>query len=1048
MKSRLTLLIGDWALTAEITDLSMDSFCEMFDGLLGGSMDDVPNDIEFSDITLDISPAGINIEGVLSIDGYTTLDGVLSIDESGVDINGAIDDVTIDDLTVVQASLNLYAERKGPAAGPKKNKPIGFAIMGTVQFSGLQIATSLYVEKMADGSIKWTAYGNYETPISTSTLAPALKGSFLDLPMRQISLLAGNATTAAAGFINQFNYPIIKGIQIMATIDHIAALNALTQINTDGLVLRIGLVQGLGLDFGIILPADNAIRFGPNVTSTGPLSVDIQIAASPTLVISAGFHVLVPKQDDPLTLSLQLSANSIQASGTTSISGFWLSPFGLGQQVKIGPTLSLSVGLTFATFPVSGPSLLSLAGGLEIGSTVANFAMSISKDPLQELLQASLSDLSMTDLASFASIVVQETIPPPDQSVIQLEDLSIYISAGTTIGAKQFPPGFSFDAKALIFGKQAAVSCSIGHEIELAGSIDTFPLGPLEIMNFTTTTASVLGSLPTSQGVLALTVTSPNQPTGPSFSMAIGKTEQKFLLDGGVKLLDIVAAIHVETELLPSPNFSFSLALAFTNLLSFSITGAMLGAFDPTHIVNLDFALSATFEQNILDFLMDQATAQLTAAAAGAQQGFATAQANLQAAQAAHQQVVSVAQATLATAQAAFDAKRAAAQSQVQQVTSDMSSGQASRQKAVDDDTAAFNAKLSAAQVALLSSQQTSRTAVAAAVAAVTTAQANAQQSIQKAQANVTNAQNNLQSEFGNVDSQLQSAQSSVQSAQAEDQQAQADVAAAQNAFNHASGFGKVAAKAKLTEKQAILATKDAALSAAKAALSAAQAVVNGPGYAAAKAALSGAQHSLNTATSAANTSVQAAQDAVPGVIAAQKALTDEATAAMNEVQTSGVEVKALQAAQASLAEFTAEERKLLDAANVALAGLNNLPEAAAVAAASAKLAAAQADVVSITGAQGALDVASKAEEAAPSVAAWIVKQVGHLFDIQKVQMSGTLRGVVVGGTPMIVHVVGVIAEQNVDVTVPYTIGETDELIKGIFGGLWNLIAEGTIKLT
>ncbi|KAL8689525.1 MAG: hypothetical protein Q9218_004824 [Villophora microphyllina] len=1043
---------GDWALTAEITDLDMDSFCEMFSGLLGGSMDDVPNDIEFLDITLDISPAGISLEGVLSIDGYTTLDGVLSLDESGVDINGAIEDVKIDELTIVRASLNLYAERKGLAIGHKKTKAIGFAIMGTVEFSGLHIAASLYVEKLANGSMKWTAYGDYEETISTSTLAPELRGSFLDLPMRQVSLLAGNATTAAAGFINQFNYPIIKGIQIMATIDHIAALNTLTHINTDGLVLRVGLVQGLGLDFGIMLPADNAIKLGPTVTSAGPLAVDIQIAAPPTLVISAGFHVVVPKQDDPLNLNLQLSANPIQASGTTSISGFWKNPFGLGQQVKIGPTLSLSVGLTFATFPVTGPSLLSLAGGLEIGSTVAGFAMSISQNPLQEMLQASLSNLSMADLASFASTVVQETIPPPGESVIKFEDLSIYISAGTTIGAKQYPPGFAFDAKALIFGKQAIVSCSIGHRIELAGSIDTFSLGLLEITNSTiATTVSQPKLSHAGQSTVMLTSTSPSQPTGPSFSLAIGKTEQKFLLDGGVKLLEADAAIHVEAELLPSPKFSFLLGIAFSNLLSFTITGAMLGAFDPAHIQDLDFALSATFEQNILDFLMDQATAQLTAITTGAQQGFVTAQANLQAAQAAHQQAVTDAQASLTAAQAAFDAKRAVAQSQVQQVTSNMTSGQASRQKTIDDDTAAFNAKLSQVQAALLSSQQTSQTAIAAAQSAVTTAQASAQQSIQSAQSSVTSAQDNLQHKFGNVDAQIQSAQSSVQSAKADSQQAEAAVAAAQDAYNHASGFGKVSAKAELTKKQAVLASKNAALSIAQSALSAAQAIVDGPGYAAAKASLSAAQSSLRTATEAANASVKAAQDAVPGVIAAQKQLTDKAAAAVNEARTSGVEIKALQAAQASLAAFTAEKQKVLDAAKASLAALDDIPEAAAVAAAIAKLAVVEADAASLVAAKGALEIAQKAEAAAPGVAAWVVKQTGHLLDIRMVTMSGTLKGVLGDGgkqKPMVVTVKGVIAEQDVDVTVDYTIGRTDELVKGIFGGLWKLIEEGTVKLT
>ncbi len=41
----------------------------------------------------------------------------------------------------------------------------------------------------------------------------------------------------------------------MATIDSIPELKTITHINTGGLVLRVGLVKGLGLDFGILLPA-------------------------------------------------------------------------------------------------------------------------------------------------------------------------------------------------------------------------------------------------------------------------------------------------------------------------------------------------------------------------------------------------------------------------------------------------------------------------------------------------------------------------------------------------------------------------------------------------------------------------------------------------------------------------------------------------------------------------------------------------------------------------------------------------------------------------
>jgi len=184
----------------------------MFSGVLGGDLDDFDQDIKFSDLSLSISPAGISLEGILSVDGYTSLDAKVTINESGFDINGAIDNVTMGDVTLLQASINFFAGHNGIASLARGKKPTGFAIMGTVNFGpAVQIAASLYLEKTGDGATKWTIYGEYDKTLSTGALSQTLQGTNLDLPMKNVTLLAGNADTAVAGFINQFAYPIIKG---------------------------------------------------------------------------------------------------------------------------------------------------------------------------------------------------------------------------------------------------------------------------------------------------------------------------------------------------------------------------------------------------------------------------------------------------------------------------------------------------------------------------------------------------------------------------------------------------------------------------------------------------------------------------------------------------------------------------------------------------------------------------------------------------------------------------------------------------------------------
>ncbi len=91
-------------------------------------------------------------------------------------------------------------------------------------------------------------------------------------------------------------------------------------------------------------------------------------------------------------------------------------------------------------------------------------------------------------------------------------------------------------------------------------------------------------------------------------------------------------------------------------------------------------------------------------------------------------------------------------------------------------------------------------------------------------------------------------------------------------------------------------------------------------------------------------------------------------------MQTSGVEAKALQAARQSLAAFTAAEQTHLDAVSAQLANLSPTAEGLVVVEAQAELSGANADVASITIAQDTLEVAQKAEDIAPAVAAWAIK--------------------------------------------------------------------------
>ena len=52
------------------------------------------------------------------------------------------------------------------------------------------------------------------------------------------------------------------GISLCAEISSIDALNEITRVNMDGLILRVSAIEGQGFSFGIILPMDKAVSLG------------------------------------------------------------------------------------------------------------------------------------------------------------------------------------------------------------------------------------------------------------------------------------------------------------------------------------------------------------------------------------------------------------------------------------------------------------------------------------------------------------------------------------------------------------------------------------------------------------------------------------------------------------------------------------------------------------------------------------------------------------------------------------------------------------------
>jgi hypothetical protein len=435
--------------------------------------------------------------------------------------------------------------------------------------------------------------------------------------------------------------------------------------------------------------------------------------------------------------------------------GFWVNPFQISPKVQIGPTLALQLGLSYAvrhqkTLSILAkltkwkpPSLqVAVSGGLIIGSTSATVSLAVGANPSQELISASLEGLSSNDLIAFASDVLQQDIPRIDEDVFNFEAVSFSISTGVQVGTVYTPPGASFAGTIDLFGEKATMEAFVRDEIKISGTFEAFALGPLAVAG--------------AQG--------PN----PKFEFELGPKRQSLLLDGAAKLLELEASLHVEATLLPTPAFEFDMGLAFTELLPFNLHGAMLGALVVKNVSKLDFELSATLEQKILDYLMTEANLQFVAAEKGAKEGFDTARAKLDQVEASFQNAVNAAQAQLNTAQVAWDAKQKTVNDALDQVKQSTQTQQAGVQSRLDAAQAAYNQKIDAATKSLEQTKVDAATSIQSAQAAVQKATIDGTASVAAHQASFDNQKKSMDAKFGDARQSVQNAQNSVQAAQSE----------------------------------------------------------------------------------------------------------------------------------------------------------------------------------------------------------------------------------------------------------------------------------------
>lgn len=225
-----------------------------------------------------------------------------------------------------------------------------------------------------------------------------------------------------------------------------------------------------------------------------------------------------------------------------------------------------------------------------------------------------------------------------------------------------------------------------------------------------------------------------------------------------------------------------------------------------------------------------------------------------------------------------------------------------------------------------------------------------------------------------------------------------------------------------------------AGLATAKGALYAAQAVVHSAGYVAAQGAIAAAQASLTAANATAATAISASQGTLTAAQAAQAASVSAAESALNTAKTSCQELHVFDAAKATLSAFLQGEQAALTAADNLLQELSKCAEKVAFDAASAVLDAAKSATKELDAAKSVVQDVKHAADEFVGFGQWALKRTGNLFNVTKVEISGSLNDAA-NKRPFMAHIVGMFADAPIDVKVEFTPGQAEAFVKGLVMG-------------
>ncbi|MEB3345482.1 hypothetical protein U6A24_08435 [Aquimarina gracilis] len=915
---------------AKVDDFNLDELNNIFIKIAPGGLTLPEFTIDFKNTSIALATADCKIDttdvkmGLTVMTNATahghTFDTQAEISCMGVVFYGALGNLTLGPVKINKTALDFQIYKKST------QKPAKFEISGEAVIEGVTVDCGIYFEKYTD----WTTvlYADLvANSFKMSHVFPETQGSFVDeLSFSKVGFIYASASCVTKN--EGLNYSVQEGLQLMGVLEEIPGLSSLTGEKHVGLILTAHF--GAATNIGIEIP-DTRLHLGHSV-ECDPFKIQINITPQPSLMLVFGIEVDVPKQTTPLHFDMALSVGAIEAKGSVTMKNYWVNPFGI-HGVKIGPALALQIGIIYEQFVATGiPSEFGIAGGLEIADTVIDMAVSISENPMEEILMGKLEELNPSQLIEFAANLTHINIPDvPD--FFELKELELYCApAGGSIGTITYKPGFSFSGDLVIAGKKIAMYTRVSDTgIEGVGHIDNLNFGPLKIGGEKGKDASV--------------------------DLVLTTSKQSLLIDGSISFLGAKEGVYVDIS---NQGIAFTFEQNFFGALTYKIEGESIGTI--TKPETLDFKLSGEMDNNISAYLKNEVAARLDTALKNAEAGIDKAEADVDKTQKAYDAKFVPAQKALTKAQKDADVY-------LKKLTDNLNK---EREKYVKD--------LEKAQKDVKKAKGTYDNALKKAQNDVTTAQKEYNAGMKKAQSDLDVAQR----EYNNG---IKTAQKAVNDAE---RKYNNSIGAAQRAVDSASRKCN-----KLKKHHYNYGTTLAAYGIAKGVLAAAKKFLDGAKYGVDYTAFQSARAALQTAKTGVNyTAFESAKAAVQAAKTGVNYTAFEAAKKTLESVRYGSDYTVWQGALKSLSAVKVSGEQAITQASNAINTIGRSAAYLAFEAAKKELEIIQksTEAVAFESAKAILEGAKLGAKGVLKLSEYIAKHAGDIIDIKKIKISGSLK--------------------------------------------------------